>query len=150
MLILLPAILLGAGCGDSDKAPTASGPQLTHDAYVAQADAICQKADDALAALGQPQGLPDLPAYAKRAAAIVAQERDGLLGLRPPAADAGTAGDLADAMDEVVDAADGLVEIAGDADGAALDRYVAEHREVDDRAKQLAGQLGMTVCAGPA
>jgi hypothetical protein len=145
--MLLAAVAVLAGCGDSKK--PAAGPQLSHADYVRQADAACQRADAALASLPQPTGMAQLPSYAKQASDIVAAERQELTALPAPEADRATAAELAAAMDEVAKVAEGLIAVAGNGSAQEVEAYVSQHRTADARAKQLARQLGMTICAKP-
>ena len=143
---LIALVLLAAGCGDSKKPADALQP--SHADYVRQADAACQRADAALASLAQPAGVTQLPSYARQAADIVATERQELKALKAPEGDRAKADRLAAAMDEVVDVAQGLVAVAGGGDTKEIEAYVAQHRSADAKAKQLAKELGMTICAG--
>jgi hypothetical protein len=144
-IILVPLILLAAGCGDSKKPSAAE--QVTRAAYAQHADAACQKAEDALQALGQPSGVNDLPAYAKRAAAIITKERDDLKALKPASGDEQRVKELGATLDAVVRVANGLVSVAKTGDVAALEDYVTQNGAADQKAKKLAKELGMTVCA---
>jgi hypothetical protein len=146
LISLIAVVLLAAGCGDSKK--PADAPQPSHADYVRQADAACQRADAALASLTQPAGVAQLPSYARQAADIVAAERQELQALKVPDGDRAKADALAAAMDAVVDAAQGLVQVAGGGDAKEIEAYVAQHRSADAKAKQLANELGMTICAG--
>ena len=146
LIIPIALALLAAGCGDSKK--PADAPQPSHADYVRQADAACQRADAALASLTQPAGVTQLPSYARQAADIVATERQELKALRVPDADRAKADELGAAMDDVVDVADGLVSVAGGGDAKEIEAYVAQHRSADAKAKQVANELGMTICAG--
>ena len=143
--MLIALVLLAAGCGDAKK--TAGTPPLSHADYVRQADAACQRAEAALASLPQPAGLAQLPSYAKQAADIVGDERQALKGLRAPDGDRPKADELAAAMDAVADVAQGLIVVAGGGDAKEVEAYIAQHRAADTRAKQLAKELGMTICA---
>jgi hypothetical protein len=116
---------------------------------VRQADAACQRADAALASLPQPAGMAQLPSYAKQAADIVAAERQELQALQPPDADRAKAGELGSAMDDVAKAAEGLIAVAGDGNVQDIEAYVSRNRGADAKAKQLAKELGMTICAKP-
>jgi len=147
-LMLTALVVLAAGCGDSKKA-AGTQPSLSHAAYVQQADAACQRADAALASLPQPTAVAQLPSYAKQAADIVADEREQLHALRAPDGDRQKADELSAAMDAVVDVAQGLIVVAGNGDAKEIEAYIAQHRAADTRAKQLAKDLGMTVCAKP-
>src|SRR5689334_1703787 len=144
--MLIALVLLAAGCGDAKKA--ADPRQPSHAAYVRQADEACQRADAALASLAQPSGVAQLPAYARQAADIVTTERKELQALQVPSGDRAKADALGAAMDDVVDVAQGLVEVAGGGDTSEIAAYVARHRSADAKAKQLAKELGMTTCAG--
>jgi hypothetical protein len=146
-IILVPLILLITGCGDSKK--PSSGLEATRAVYAQQADAVCQKADDDLVALGQPGGLNDLPVYATKAAAIVTRERDELKALQPPAGDVARVKELNTTLDAVVRVADGLVKVAATGDARALADYVKQNGAADQKAKKLSKELGMTVCGTP-
>lgn len=140
----MPLILLIAGCGGSKK--PSPDEQVTRAAYALQADAACQKAADALEALGQPDGLNDLPAYAKQAAAIVTQERDDLTALQAPPDNEDRVKELNETLDAVVRVAKGLEKVAASGDPAAIDDFVKQNGAVDQKAKKLARDLGMQVC----
>ena len=115
----MPLVLLAAGCGDAKK--PSPDDQVTRAVYAQQADAVCQQADDALAALGQPDGLNDLATYAERAAEIVSRERDELRALSPPAGDEARVKELGATLDTVVRVANGLTKVAATGDAVALD-----------------------------
>jgi hypothetical protein len=146
--MLIAVVLLAAGCGDSKKAAGTTSA-LSHADYVRQADAACQRAEAALASLPQPAAVAQLPSYAQQAADIVAAEREQLQALRAPDGDRTKADQLGAAMDAVVEVAQGLIVVAGGGDTKEIEAYIAQHRAADTRAKQLAAELGMTVCAKP-
>ncbi len=89
-------------------------------------------------ALGQPDGLNDLPAYAKQAAAIVSQERDDLKALQAPPGDEDRVEELNETLDAVVRVAKGLEKVAASGDPAAIDDFVKQNGAVDQKAKKLA------------
>lgn len=136
--------LLIAGCGDSKKP---SGQDLTHAGYVLRADAVCQKADEAIAKLGQPKAIADLPAYAKDAAAIVSRERDDLKALNAAPGDEVLVQDLGTALDDVVTVANALEKVAAGGDPTAINDFVKQNGAANSRAEALAKQLGMKVCS---
>ena len=104
---------------------------MTRAAYAQQADAVCQKANDALEALGEPDGLNDLPAYATQAAAIVTQERDDLEALQPPVGDEDRVDELNETLDAIVRVAKGLEKVAASGDPAAIDDFVKQNGAAD-------------------
>jgi hypothetical protein len=144
-IILLPLILLAAGCGDAKK--PSSGQELTHAGYVQQADAVCQKADDAIAKLAQPKAIADVPAYARDAAAIVSRERDDLKALNAAPGDEVLVKELGTALDDVVRVAKALEKVAAGGDPSAINDFVKQNGAANERAKALAKQLGTKVCA---
>src|SRR5712692_9833331 len=99
------AVLLGfctavvaAGCGGG-----AGGKVLSHDEFVKQANAICTDYNNRIAALGTPQGLGDLVAFAQKGSAIAAEDVDKFAKLKPPKADAAGAADFVAAGRTVID-----------------------------------------------
>ena len=144
----MPLVLLAVGCGDSGKKPPA-GRAPSRAAFVEQADAVCQKADDAIADLGQPSGIADLPTYAKKAAAFVSRERDDLKALGTAPGDEVLVKGFGEALDDVVRVANGLAKVAAGGDPAAINDFVKQNGAADERAKDLAKQLGLKICAAP-
>jgi hypothetical protein len=144
---LIALAFLLASCGDGEETPPPDG--LSHGAYVEQAEAICERADAAIAELKEPVQPADVAAYAQAAADIVDRERDELNALRPPAEDAAEAKALGAALAEVVKVARDLVEIARAGDAAAIRRYVERNATVDDEAVKIAAALGMKKCSSP-
>lgn len=145
-LIALIALLPSCGNDGDDPPPD----RLTHDAYVEQADAICTRADTAIAALTEPTKAADVAAYTQAAADIVDRERDELEALKAPVADGASAAALSAALADVVRVARDLVEVARAGDATAIRGYVERNASVDDEANRIAAALGMKVCGQPA
>src|SRR4051794_13449274 len=85
MAVVAASLVLTAGCGSQ-----ASGPPLGKRAYIARADAICERARRDLHALGEPSTIGQLQRQAKRGSTILAASITDLRTLRAPTADQGT------------------------------------------------------------
>ena len=81
--LVLPLLLLATGCsgggdeGDGGKA-----------AYVAEAEAVCKKANDAQQAATLPASPEAIPAYVRQIVTIAGDASTGLSALEPPEDDA--------------------------------------------------------------
>lgn len=81
VLVVLPLLLLASACGGSDE-PSAK------EAYLAEAEAVCAKANAAQKAEKSPAGPDAIPAYVRRVVTIASDASAELNALEPPADDA--------------------------------------------------------------
>ena len=78
--LVLPLLLLATACGGGGDGGKA--------AYVADAEAVCKKANVAQAATTLPAAPAAIPAYVRRVVTIADEASTGLTALTPPKADA--------------------------------------------------------------
>ena len=141
-LILLLATTLLAGCGGNG-----GGGTLTRDEYAAQADAICAKYKKQTDALDRPATLPDLADVADDVIRILAKARGELRDLRPPAGEQATASSWLDQFDVVISDVEKIRDKARAKDSAAVRQLAEPALDHNNRANELAKQLGMKTCA---
>ena len=139
-------VLLAAGCGDSEEAVAGAGTRPTPPTC-SRPTPSARRPTTPSPSSDSPSGVGDLPAYAKQAAAIVSQERDDLKALQAAPGDEVLVRELGSALDDVVRVANGLVKVAAGGNAAAINDFVKQNGAADERAKALAKQLGMKVCA---
>jgi hypothetical protein len=150
--------VLAAGCGGDDNG--GGGDRLTNAAFVAQANAICKKANDKAEALQ-----PDLPQnfdpktatdeqldtfgdFLDDVVGIFRPEIDELRDLNPPENVEDDFNQALSLVEESLNEADEAAEAAHDGDGDKVQEKLDESEEHSDEADEIATKLGLTVCAG--
>lgn len=141
LTLLLAASLLG-GCGGGS-----SGEPLTAKEYAAGADAICGKYKRQTDSLAQPANLSDLADVADEIVPILDKARSELGRLEPPAGEQATADSWLRQFDVIIDDVKKIRDKARDNDRAAVQDLARPALRHNERANQLATQLGMTVCS---
>jgi hypothetical protein len=116
------------GGGASDVTPEQA-------AFIQQADAICQTAEDEISALGEPQSEAQLPEFISRAVDIQGEQIDNLRELQPPAGDEAFWDEVLGLLDDVHDVS---IELR---DGAQAGQGEAELQAVIDRGDAINAQL---------
>jgi len=139
-LPLLLAVAVLAGCGGGD------GGALTREEYAQKADAVCTKYKNKTDDLGNPANLSDLADVADKVIPILHDARDELRQLKPPANEKGTADEWLDEFDVIIDDVEKIRDKARDNDTAAVQKLAQPALEHDQKANELATQLGMNVC----
>jgi hypothetical protein len=137
---LLLVVVLLAACGGG------GGKPLTREQYAAKADAICGKYKKQTDALARPASLPDLGKVADQVLPILNHARSELHKLKPPADEQATANAWLDQFDVIIDDVEKIRDKANDNDTAAVQALAGPALQHDQRANELAGQLGMSVC----
>jgi hypothetical protein len=129
------------GCGGDG-----GGERLSRAEFVARADAICQKYEARLDALGQPTNVDELRSFADRALPIAKDGREELGDLNPPE-------DLEDTYDAWLEQGDDAIEIverlrdaAEDGDQAEIQEIAQDAQRADAESNRLAGELGFEQC----
>ena len=142
-LPLLLAIALLAGCGGGGG----NGEPLTREEYAAKADAICGKYKQETDSLARPANLSDLAKVADQVIPILDKARGELRKLKPPANEQATASAWLDQFDVIIDDVAKIRDKAKANDAAGVQAQAQPALQHNERANQLATQLGMTVCS---
>jgi hypothetical protein len=138
--LLLVVVLLAACGGDGGKS-------LTREQYAAKADAICGKYKKQTDALPRPANLADLGKVADQVIPILEGARSDLRKLKPPADEEATANAWLDQFDVIIGDVEKIRDKANDNDTAAVQALAGPALEHNQRANQLARQLGMATCS---
>ena len=137
--LVLTVVLVAGRCGGEDGVSKAD--------FVAQADGICKRYDEKLAALGEAKDLREAARIAERAVPLI---RDGVARLRalqPPDELRALAERWYAVNAKNVELAERLRDAAKRGDLAAAQRTVRETRANERKADGLARKLGLEECA---
>jgi hypothetical protein len=146
LVSVLTLAALAAGCGGGGD-----GDPLSQAEFVAKADAICQKYEAKLDALGQPQNEGELAAFADKAIPIAKDGREELGDLTPPENQQETYDRWLEQGDRAIEVVEDLRDAAKDGDTAEIQRIAQEAEQADQESNRLAAQLGFKECgASPA
>lgn len=136
----LLALVLVAGCGGGN------GERLSHEEFVAQADAICERQVAKIKAVPQPESLEELDEYAEKVIPLAKEEVEQLHELEPPQADEEKVEQMLDDVEATVSAVERIGEAAKAGDQAQLQAAIAEGQAADARAERTSRELGLKVC----
>ena len=114
-LIAVAAALAGCAGGGDER--------LSREEFVAQATAICTRAEERLVELEQPDTVEELGAYARQARAITDESVSNLRELEPPE-------ELEDGFERYLARGADVVELLGDLEAAAEAGDEAEARRL--------------------
>ena len=149
-LVAIAAAAPGCGGGDGDS----GGDALSKEDYVAQADAICAKANKQETAL-DPGGLGWHYGPKFGDAEFLSEFNDAaraalrrLKALAPPEEDAGTADDALAAIKRQIDAMDEQIAALRAGDRARESEIVNEYELAYGDLARAAGMLGLSECQG--
>jgi hypothetical protein len=139
LLLSAAAAFLLAGCGGSGR--------LSHDAFVAKANAICADYHARAAKLPLPHTIAAYAEYARRTLPFYRSALAQLAALRPPSADEPAVLRLLDADRAIERDIVRIEHAASSGNAAAVDRAVGQARKDNARAARLARSLDLGVCA---
>jgi hypothetical protein len=131
---LVLAVVLLAGCGGSES-------------YASKADAICRKYKQRTNALARPTTLADLAKVSDRVLPLLQDARRELHSLRPPAGQQATANAWLAKFDVTIEDVKKIRDKARAGDAAGVRAAATPALKHDQRANELAAQLGMKVCS---
>ena len=132
---------LAAGCGGG------GGDRLSQEEFQQQADAICEKYDKKIQALGSPQSPADIPAYVQKGVPLLRQGIAELRALNPPADVEDNYNRMLDETANAIPAAEKLADAAEKNDAAAVQDAIKEGQQADDVSDELATKLKLDRCA---
>jgi hypothetical protein len=132
---------LAAGCGGG------GGDGLSQEEFRQQADAICEKYDKKIQALGSPQSPADIPAYVQKGIPLLRQGIAELRALNPPADVEDDYNRMLDETAKAIPAAETLADAAAKNDAAAVQDAIKEGQQADEASDELATKLGLGRCA---
>jgi hypothetical protein len=118
-LALLSAAL-AAGCGGG------GGGGLSQEEFQQQANAICEKYDKKIQALGSPQSPADIPAYVQKGIPLLQQGIAELRALNPPADVEDDYNRMLNETAKAIPAAEKLADAAEKSDAAAVQDAIKE------------------------
>lgn len=140
--LLLLTVLLAAGCGGGGG----SSERLTRADYASKADAICGKYNQQTKALANPSSLSDLADVADKTLPILDNALNELRDLKPPTSEQATADQWLAEVEKLKGDLKEIRDKANDNDMKGVQAVVPKATEHNNRANQLATELGMTVC----
>jgi hypothetical protein len=141
---LVACAIAAAGCGGGGGG--GSDGSLTTEEFVAQADAICQRAHAQLQALPDPTSLEQAARLARRGVEIGEAELEQLRGLRPGEEIAAQVDRAYGLLDQQLDLERRLADAAEAGDEAAANEIIAKGDLLEAEAGGLSRRIGLQVC----
>jgi len=145
LAVLFLAACLGGGSNAGGTTETQAGDQFRR-----QADAVCRKYEDRLAALGRPKALEDLEGFVAKAVPLIEEGNDELHALTPPA-------ELEADWDAAMEIEDDNLERLRDLQDAVRSDDLTELESItraleanQAESERLAERLGLHDCGKPA
>jgi hypothetical protein len=139
--VALSFACLAAGCGGG------GGGRLSREEFRQQANAICEKYDRKIQALGSPESPADIPAYVQKGVPLLRQGIAELRGLNPPADVEDDYNRMLDETAKAIPAAEKLADAAKRNDAAAVQDAIKEGQQADQASDDLATKLKLDRCA---
>ena len=138
--LLVLATVAWAGCGGD------GGEQLTREEYASQADAICKRYNDQVAALQRPANIEELADAADKSLPLLDDAIDELRDLRPPESQEQTVDEWLAQLELLREDLEDIRDRAEDNDQAGLQAVLPSAQQHNMRSNELATELGMSVC----
>jgi hypothetical protein len=137
-LVATTAACGGGGPGDD---------RLSQEEFRKQANAICDKYDSKIQALGSPSSAQEVSGFVDRVIPLLQQGISELRALKPPEEAEDDYDRMLDETEKAVPAAQKLADAAEKNDAAALQEALDEARNADQASDEIATKLGLTGCA---
>jgi hypothetical protein len=132
---------LAGGCGGG------GGGGLSQEEFQQQANAICEKYDKKIQALGSPQSPADIPAYVQKGIPLLRKGIAELRALNPPPDFEDDYNRMLNETAKAIPAAEKLADAAEKGDAAAVQDAIKEGQRSDDASDELATKLKLDRCA---
>jgi len=123
------------------------GDRLSQEEFQQQANAICEKYDKKIQALGSPASPADIPAFVQKGVPLLRQGIAELRALNPPADVEDDYNRMLDETAKAIPAAEKLADAAEKNDAAAVQNAIKEGQQADSASDELATKLGLDGCA---
>jgi hypothetical protein len=147
-LLATAVLVVAAACGGNGEGggEAAEAERLTKEEYIAQADAVCQEAENRFDELGDAQTIEEAAALGEEAVTIGEDQLEQLRAVRPPAEDEATIEEAYDLLEQQLAVARDLVEALREEDQAAAQELIAEGERLNEEADAIAAEYGLQVC----
>jgi hypothetical protein len=130
-----------AACGGS------ADDRLSQEEFQKQANAICDKYDSKIQALGSPSSAQEVSGFVDQVIPLLQQGISELRALKPPEEAEDDYDRMLDETEKAIPAAQNLADAAEKNDAAALQEALAAARNADEASDKIATKLGLTGCA---
>jgi hypothetical protein len=137
--VALVATTAACGGGGNDR--------LSQEEFQRQANAICDKYDSRIQALGTPSSAQEVSGFVDQVIPLLQQGISELRALKPPEDVEDDYDRMLDETEKAVPAARKLADAAEENDAAALQEALAAARKADQASDEIATKLGLTGCA---
>jgi hypothetical protein len=133
------ALLLAAGCGGGEE-------RLSTAEFQERVNAICEKYDKQVDAVGAPSSVEEIPGYVAKVLPIVEREVEEMKAVEPPEDDQEAFDAMVGEAERALEAGRDLSDAAEENDQAAIEQALNEGNTASDRADEHARELGLTAC----
>jgi hypothetical protein len=137
------AVAFASGCGGGDG----EGDRLSADEFRQQANAICQKYDEKIQAIGSPSSPSEIPEFVSKGVPLIRQGIAELRALQPPAELQDDYDRMLDETEKAIPAAEKLAEAAKNNDPAAVQEAIQEGEQANSASDDLSTTLQLDKCA---
>jgi len=137
--ILVIGVVAAAGCGGDDR--------LSQDEFRTQANAVCEKYNAKIAALGSPSSPEEVSGPVDQVVPLLRQGVSELRALRPPAEAEEDYDRMLDVTEEAIPAAQQLGDAVEKNDAGAVQDALDAAEQSDRDSDKIARKLGLTGCA---
>jgi len=137
--ILVTVVVAAAGCGGDDR--------LSQDEFRTQANAVCEKYNAKIAALGSPSSPEEVSGYVDQVVPLLRQGVSELRALKPPAEAEEDYDRMLDVTEQAIPAAQQLGDAVEKNDAGAIQDALDAAEQSDRDSDKIARKLGLTGCA---
>jgi hypothetical protein len=131
-----------AGCGGGG-----GNDRLSTDEFRTRANAICERYDAKIAAIGSPDSPEEIPEFVEKGIPLIQQGVAELRALNPPEEFEEDYDRMLDATERAIPAARQLADAAAKQDAAAVQDALQAGEAADKESDRIAVKLGLDKCA---